>query len=250
MLPTGAMHVVLRLGSEPLRLFEGDRLEDEATFGNAVVGGIRVRAYAKDIAQPTPCVGAMLEPGAALALFGVTADELAGSHTPLDALWGNDTERLCDQLASLPCLEQRLERFEDYLAKRLPRVRGVHPGVARVLAEPTYAIDRVHALAEHAGLGPRRFARVFRSSVGVSPKRWLRLRRFQRVIARAGDPIVDWADLAFALGYSDQPHLVREFREFSGITPSEYQRLAPEAPNHVPIEPTAGATGESTTSAR
>jgi AraC-like DNA-binding protein len=233
-LPTGATHLVLRLGSAPLRLF--DRGE-ETTLGAAVVGGVRLRAYVKDVTRPVPSVGAVLEPGAAFSLFGVPASELAGTHTPLDLVWGRAADRLADELASLPDVARRLTRFESFLATRLRSVRGVHPGVARVLADRRGGDSRASALAELSGLGPRRFAQLFRDAVGVSPKRWLRLRRFQRTLDRAEDPDLDWADLACELGYSDQPHLAREFREFAGVTPGEYRRIAPRDRNHVPVQP-------------
>jgi len=233
-LPSGATHLVLRLDSTPLRVFERD---EESVLGPAVVGGVRSRAYVKDVTRPVPSVGAVLEAGAAFALFGVPASELAGTHTPLDLLWGRAADRLADELVSLPDAACRLAHFESFLATRLPSVRGIHPGVARVLADGRGVESRASALAERAGLGPRRFAKLFRDAVGVSPKRWLRLRRFQRILGRAEDPDLDWADLAYELGYSDQPHLAREFREFAGVTPGEYRRLAPRARNHVPVEP-------------
>jgi AraC-like DNA-binding protein len=233
-LPSGAMHLVLRLDSSPLRVFERG---EERALGPALVGGARSNSYVKDVTRPVPSVGVVLEAGAALALFGVPASDLAGTHTPLDLLWGRDADRLADELVSLSNGAARLARFESFLATRLPNVRGIHPGVARVLEGSRDLDDRASALAERAGLGPRRFAQLFRDAVGVSPKRWLRLRRFQRTLGRAEDPDLDWADVAYELGYSDQPHLAREFREFSGLTPGEYRRLAPRARNHVPVDP-------------
>lgn len=233
-LPAGQTHLVVRLGSEPLRLYEDEAMD---VVGPGVVGGVRSRAYVKDVRRPLPSVGAVLEPGAVAALFGVPATELAGRHTPLDVLWGRDADRLADELAALPDAVARLDRFERVLAARLPSVRGMHPGIARALAEARECGGRASALAEHAGLGPRRFGQLFRDAVGVSPKRWLRLRRFQRSLARARASHHDWADIAFELGYSDQPHFVREFRDFAGLTPSEYRRVGPREPNHVPIEP-------------
>ena len=230
----GATHLVFRLDTEPLRLLEGAGLERETILGPAVVGGLRSAAYVKDVSRVVPSIGAVLAPGAALALFGVPASELAGVHTPLEALWGRDTDRIADALATLRDPQQRLARFERELAARLPRVRAIHPGVAQALAPRRPLPARSCALAARAGLGPRRFAQLFREAVGVSPKRWLRLRRFQRVVSRASDADVDWALLAPELGYSDQPHLVRDFREFAGVTPGEYQRIAPAAPNHLP----------------
>jgi len=191
----------------------------------------------------------MLAPGASAALFGVPADELSLRHTPLDGLWGADAERLCDELAGLDSLEQRVSRFEHRLMERLPPVRGLHPGVAVALdphLEPEDPTDwkrsmsgsgSVEGAAYRAGLSHRRFGQLVREAVGLSPKKWLRLVRFQRAVAwAASDPLVPWSEVALALGYSDQSHFNREFREFSGLTPGEYRRLAPSSPNHVPYE--------------
>jgi AraC-like DNA-binding protein len=60
--------------------------------------------------------------------------------------------------------------------------------------------------------------------------------RFQRALERANaEPSRSWAELAHTAGYSDQPHLNRDFRELAGISPGRYRELAPAKPNHVPI---------------
>jgi AraC-like DNA-binding protein len=62
--------------------------------------------------------------------------------------------------------------------------------------------------------------RVFRERVGVGPKLYCRLARFQAGLVYAGGgPAVDWAEAALDLGYADQSHMIAEFREFSSLTP-------------------------------
>jgi len=78
--------------------------------------------------------------------------------------------------------------------------------------------------------------RTFEQAVGLKPKTYARLRRFDRVLARhAAEPDASWADIAAAEGYTDQAHLSREFRAFAGVTPGRYRRLAPAAPRHLPV---------------
>ena len=231
MLPTGAMHLVVRLDPEPIRIIDG---RGRADFPSAVVGGARTAPYLKDVTRPVPAVGAMLLPGAAECLFGVSAEALAETHTPLDALWGRGAGRLSERLADHASASARLEVFVSELTARLPRVRGLHPGVASALQAVGRGVERVGDLSSEAGMGPRRFGAIFREQVGLAPKRWLRLRRFQRVVSLAASPDVDWARTALDLGYADQPHLARDFRTFSGITLGEYRRRAPRSANHVP----------------
>ena len=74
--------------------------------------------------------------------------------------------------------------------------------------------------------------------MGVSPKIYCRVQRFQRVIRRlTAEPTAPWADVALDAGYTDQPHFAREFRRLAGITPGAYRALAGRG-HHVPQRPT------------
>ena len=80
-------------------------------------------------------------------------------------------------------------------------------------------------MADQAGVSRQYLTRVFREDVGVSPKLYCRLSRFQAALklARKGEQ-VNWADLAIGAGYTDQSHMIAEFREFSGMTPGTFGR--------------------------
>ncbi len=231
-LPTGAAHIVVRLEEVPLVLEKAGRVE---SVRGSLVAGVHSTAYRKDVSRPVACVGAMLEPGALPALFGASADAFADQHVRLADLVGAEADRLEDQLAARSDLPSRLDLFEAWLSTRLPAVRGLHPGVAEAIAGAGGRVGRAGDLADRAGLSPRRLSAIFRTAVGVSPKRWLRLRRFQRLVERAAATDLAWSELAWELGYSDQAHLARDFRAIAELTPTAYRDVAPIAPNHVPI---------------
>jgi AraC-like DNA-binding protein len=79
----------------------------------------------------------------------------------------------------------------------------------------------VSALAEAAGVSRQHLTRVFRDVVGLSPKRYCRIARFQAGLAYADTAHeVEWCVAALDLGYADQSHMIAEFREMSGLTPA------------------------------
>jgi transcriptional regulator GlxA family with amidase domain len=91
-------------------------------------------------------------------------------------------------------------------------------------------IPRVQELAHGAGLSRRRFSQLFREQIGLTPKLYCRLQRFQNTLkVIASDASVDWAQLALSAGYSDQAHLAHEFHDFAGLSPSAY--LASPSPS-------------------
>ncbi|HMA15227.1 MAG: helix-turn-helix domain-containing protein [Bacteroidota bacterium] len=235
-LPTGALHLVLRLDDAPLRVFRGPDDSDGLSLRRAVIGGARAAAYVKDIARPVPTVGALLRPGAAGLVLGAPAAVFTGAHWALEDVWGPaEVDRLRSRLAETATSAGHLDLFETALAARLPGVRGIDPRIAQALAGLRGGMP-VAATAAACELSHRHFTARFRDAVGLAPKAWCRVHRFGRVLDRlAAEPAIAWAELAAAEGYADQAHFAREFRALAGLSPGGYRRRAPLQPRHVPL---------------
>jgi AraC-like DNA-binding protein len=234
-LPTGSMDLVFRLSEAPVRVFAEEQDRSGRCFGRAVVIGARSSSYLRDTAQPSRSVGAHFRPGGACALLGVPAHELAGRHTPLDDLWARRASLAHEHLADATDAEERLDRFEALLLARLPSQRSPQGLVAHALTR--LAAPRpcaVEALARESGVSHRHLIELFRRSVGLAPKAFARVRRFQRAVALlARERRAGLAEVALACGYADQPHLTREFRALAGCSPGRFAPLSLERPNHV-----------------
>src|SRR5208283_6042038 len=86
------------------------------------------------------------------------------------------------------------------------------------------------------GISERRLSQVFREHVGLSPKLWCRIRRFQSAAEALHRGVeIPWAELALACGYYDQPHFANDFRAFSGIDPTTYSTKQLRWQNHIPV---------------
>ncbi len=236
-LPTGQMHMVFRLGGPALRVFARADDAHGSTIATPVLGGARTGFYVKEVGGPVVSVGVQLLPGAAHALFGVSAAELAERHTPLPELWGAHAESLLQQLAQEGDPRRQLVLLDAFLAARLPATPVLHPRVAHALAACAQGA-RVDDMVTQSGYSHRGFIALFRHATGMSPKRYLRLLRFQEVLRAMRDyPATSLSALAHGAGYSDQAHMTREFTECAGITPSRYRQLAPVAAHHVAVAP-------------
>ena len=85
-------------------------------------------------------------------------------------------------------------------------------------------------------MSARRFIAVFEREVGLPPKLFARMRRLQALLARLGDArAARWAELALAHGYFDQAHLIRDFRQFTGLAPTAYLARRAAQPNHIAV---------------
>lgn len=232
-LPTAQAHLVVRLSENPLLVHAESGKGRVGTLAHTVLGGPRWAARVRDVSQPVQSVGAQLLPGALQALFGIDADELAGRHTSLDDLWHG--ERFRERLLEIESLPLQLDLFERLLAERISGDRAMHPVVAHALSR-FQTVSDVSTVVRETGYSHRQFASLFRRAVGMPPKRYCRVRRFKKTLDHlAAHPTVAWAELALARGFSDQPHMVREFRAMSGLTPGRYRALAPLLSRHVPL---------------
>ena len=115
--------------------------------------------------------------------------------------------------------------------------------VARETGAATFSCDAVDrdqvvalfdAVTDKVGLSAKRFIERFKSDVGLTPKRYCRIRRFQRAVTlvHQGSEI-DWAAVALDCGYFDQAHFIHDFKSFAGLTPTSYQAARTSFQNHV-----------------
>jgi AraC-like DNA-binding protein len=163
------------------------------------------------------------------------ADELAERHTLLEDLWGQSANSARGQLLEAGTPERRMDVLVSLLAARLPAVRGLHPAVAQAL-EQFWTTTDVRRVVKASGYSHRQFIVLFRRAVGLTPKLYCRILRFQQALRQtAADPLASWVDLAIGAGYSDQPHFTREFREFAGLTPEQYRKVSPSLTHHIPV---------------
>jgi AraC-like DNA-binding protein len=239
-LPSGTIELVINLREDEVRIYDPLRPERCKRFSGAVVSGTYSGCFVIDPAQHASILGVHFKPGGAFPFLGPPAGELADTHVDLETLWGPRAVELRERLCSATTPIARFRLLEQALVARPFRPLEHHGAVPVALAAfgRTDVLPRVQEIVRSVGLSPRRFIEVFTAEVGLTPKLYGRIQRFQRVRALARqDLALDWAQLAVDCGYFDQSHLISDFRALSGLTPTEYLRQRSETvlSNHVPL---------------
>jgi AraC-like DNA-binding protein len=236
-LPSGTVELVVNLCDDRVQIEGTVHGARGKTVSGVAVSGPYSEAFIIEATQHAGMMGVHFRPGGASAVLGVPCSELTDAHVNLASLWGEAIAgELRERLCAAPSHQARFRCLEDVLMRRLhsqqsrtrqSRHLREHPVVAFALgcfARPD-ARPSVRDVARELGLSHRRFLTIFTTEVGLPPKLYGRIIRFQQAHAlaqRTGD--VDWAQLALECGFCDQAHLVNEFRKLSGLTPTDYQR--------------------------
>jgi AraC-like DNA-binding protein len=167
----------------------------------------------------------LLAPLGAYRLLGLPLDQLSGHTVDLVEVLGADGRRLAEQLRDTPSWRRRFALMDRFLLGRLDRGPRPAPEVARTWERlvATGGALPIRQLAREVGWSHRHLLTRFRQQVGLGPKTAARLVRFNGVWRRLDeDRPLDWGLVAAEVGYADQAHLVREFRQFTGTTPTGF----------------------------
>lgn len=133
---------------------------------------------------------------------------------------------LADRIFDCADPETAISVIEQWLTARIAQslnIERIGASLSALLHSPSTSVN---SLAGIACLGKKQYSRIFREYVGMNPKEYGRIARFQRALRMMQLGSRDYADIAYANGYSDQSHFIREFRRLSGMAPkqlTEYQ---------------------------
>ncbi|TIU68836.1 MAG: helix-turn-helix transcriptional regulator, partial [Mesorhizobium sp.] len=168
------------------------------------------------------CVQVNFTPLGARRFFGLAMRELTDRMVGLDDVLGLEGIALRERLGNAHGWSARFAIVETFVAARLDKARETQ-------AEIAWAYDRiivsggrirVSSLADRLGWSRKHLAGKFSNAIGVGPKTLSRIVRFNRALGLSRQDKSDWADIAADCGYADQAHLVREFRDLAGETPT------------------------------
>ena len=217
-LPDGAVRLIFNLAQPPsVNGNAGHPVEAVGASATPVVVQLRGRVEG---------ITVTLRPGAAAALLGLPAGEIADSAVPLQALWRGAADAVLERLAEAPDDATRVAVLTDALQRRLlgsdmaTHAAAMH---AAGLIATSGGRRPLRDVAATVGVGERRLQQIFHAHVGLTPRTWSRLARLHGCLRalRLNMPPA-WSDLAVDSGFYDQSHLVNEFRALCGLTPTEF----------------------------
>jgi AraC-like DNA-binding protein len=232
-MPSGQAHLMVNLAEDEFRTYDRVRPERKERHCGAVISGPHSRSTILDTAQFRWLTAVEFKSGGAGYFFGIPTSEASNHVLNLSDLWRTDGVTLRERLLEAQPPQQRFAIVEELLLARLDR--EFDPAVAWAVAALEHGI-RVSEVGRRLGLLPRTLERRFTAKVGLTPKRYARVRRLQSVMRSIrNSPDCDWVSLAAQHGYCDQSHLVHEFRELADLTPSAYKPQSRARNNHVPL---------------
>ena len=220
-LPSPFLTVIFTL-DEPLHIVRHvDPTQAPGTY-RAMVGGLHTSPAVIEHDGAQSGIQLQLSPLGARGLLGVPAGALAGLDLHAADLLGRIGDDLQEQLQAAPSWPARFRLLDEHLGRRFDPAGRPPDEVRRAwhLLCSSGGTARIADVARAVGWSERHLAARFHTEIGLTPKAAARVVRFER--ARRMIPSTPGAAVAAVCGYDDQPHLVRDFVDFTGLSPSAW----------------------------
>lgn len=226
-LPTGWLDLEVNLGGA-IQIYDATGAQPVATCTESWWVGVWNTYGTVEWPPHTQLIGIHFKPTGAYPFLNFPLSELQNQIVSAETLWDSFAAELYERLAAAPSIQARLLLFEELLHTRLSDVphglNAVRHGVAEI-ARHTGTLS-IKALGDQMGISHNHLLTQFKRIVGISPKALARLYRLRHIL-HAIDPTeaVDWTQIAHQSNYYDQAHFNKDFRAFTGQSPTDYLRL-------------------------
>ena len=204
------------------------------TYPHAIVNGLYTRSIYRYGGHDFLAIRVVFQPGVLFRLTGIPSGELTNTFVDAEAIWPNGIRLVSERLNSTDALPDMLTIIETFLGQLVQSFRKTHHAVdatSRLILEQQHHLS-LDQLAGQSCLSIRQFIRKFEERIGLSPKQFDRIARFNRAYRmRNKYPSLDWLSVAIACGYYDHQHFAKDCKELTYLTPTaffEQEQKSPE----------------------
>jgi len=220
-IPNGFVELIFYYNDTPEYLRKSTRIKSKA-----IISGQQNEYYDIAITGEMKLFSVIFKPQASRLFLGLPVNELTNQSISADIIFKGKINSITERLADTSEIYKKVEIVESFLVEQITQNRDF--SVSRISDSVGYinmsrGFNQVELLASRACLSRKQFERVFGEFVGLTPKQFLKIIRFQySIYLQQKEFNNNLAALAYDSGYYDQSHMINDYKSLSGLTPSQY----------------------------
>lgn len=237
-LPDGNVNVVIDLTDYPKFIYDNHTLKEIQTCKQVWFSGIRNHYITIPSGRDSEMFIINFHKGKAYPFVEIPLHVLTDSVVDGDLVMTNKILNIRETLLSLELVKQKFLFAETHLLNMFRHKLFVNPfvdyAVNQILQKPNQtSIERI---STKVGFSQKHLIKLFKEHVGLTPKGFLKIIRFQKAIREIeNNKTADWTGIAFDSGYYDQAHFINDFKSYSGFTPAQFIRAQSEFTNYIAV---------------
>ncbi|NNM24299.1 MAG: helix-turn-helix transcriptional regulator [Flavobacteriaceae bacterium] len=237
-LPDGTTNLVVNLLEPPRYIYDNDTLNELQECKDAWFSGMHTNYLTISSDNESEMLVITFKAGSCYPFIKQSVDSFNNKVVHAQKVFGDEIMQLRLKLIEASEPEDKIALAEQWLNVQLDEVSFQGEIIQQLVAEIGENADQLNLkeLAERSGYSQKQFIHLFKKYVGLTPKQFHRIVRFNEILALMHEQKkVDWAKVATGCGYYDQAHFIKDFQAFSGINPKKYIEDQGEWPHYVPL---------------
>lgn len=241
-LPDGNTEILIDLSEFPQYIYDNETLQIIQTCRAAWVSGVRTQPITIPSGTGSRMLIVAFKKGRAFPFYPFPVSELTDTVVSADLVFGRAILDLREQLLAAQSIRRMFLLLERFLLHQAGDslygdyfTRCIQYALHNIIHQPT--AHRLDQLSDQIGYSQKHFIDLFKRQVGILPKQYLKIMRFQRAIRTIeNQAAINWSQIALESGFYDQAHFIHDFKHFSGFTPNEYLQRKASLLNYVPVD--------------
>ena len=238
-LPDGNVQLIFDLTDYPKFIYDNDTLKEIQACRNVWFSGFRTEPITIPSGKESEMLIVNFHRGKAFPFLNEPMHGLTNYVVDAELVLRHDMLNLREQLKETLTVARKFWKLEDNLLKHYRANLQENPFVNYVITKivTTPEICSLKEISSKVGYSQKHLIKIFKDHVGVTPKDFLKVIRFQKAVEEIErHNTINWAALAFDCGFYDQSHFIADFKTFSGFTPAEYSKRRGEHLNYIPMK--------------
>lgn len=238
-LPDGNVNIVIDLKDRPQYIYDNETLKEIQACRHVWFSGIRNSFITIPSGRESEMFIINFHKGRSYPFVEMPLHELTDSVVDGDLVLTNEIMNLREMILESVLITQKFIVVENYLVEKFRSKLIVNPfiefAVNKILSSPNQM--SIEHISNKVGYSQKHLIKLFKDNVGLTPKGFLKIIRFQKAIGEiAAAKITDWTGIAYESGYYDQAHFINDFKAFSGYTPQQYLLKQFDHLNYIPVD--------------
>jgi AraC-like DNA-binding protein len=237
--PTGSIFLVFELEGKTSYLFDNTSLKRTRPYTEAWVSGMHKHYFSVSSHRHSEMLLIQFKSFGGYPFLHTPIDKLNNKNVPADDFFGKEILKLREQLIEKRTFSEKFALIESWLNQRFDINKIPDAELISVVSQfMTSPVTHHKKIICSYSKTQKNLISEFKKFCGLTPKTLHRVYRFNEVLEQIKNKeLINWAQIAYHLGYSDQSHFIKEFKEFSGFNPKEFISLDynKEEPNFFPL---------------
>mgnify|MGYP003575274287 CR=1 FL=1 len=229
-IPGGRIEMIFNLG-DPVEWMDSKDLSKTLSFSGSYLLGPRSRPFFVQQNGVIRVLGVRFRHGGLTSFISTPMSIFVNDLVQADQLFGNSINDLTSRLYEGNVDETSVNLIQDYLTNRIHNESDTRQNLRLISWVRESSTLPVNTLSERTGVHYKKLERVFSHYTGYNPKNFTRIIRFYRALREMNKKPVSLTDIGLSGGYYDQPHFIRDFKSFTGKTPSQFHAENPTIAN-------------------